>query len=182
MASGDDRTHIVRPSAPPQPRPHGRWHKLFVVPPAGEHRVIALGESVAWVWRHYLPSQRRFELCLDSIGQPCLLCQHHHGRDQSGYLAVLRGGQQETLVVTSSGWLHSPSLQRADGALRGYTIYAVRLHPRANGPLRLWLTGDHTDPRRLPAAWDVLAELDVRYGLAQRDPAAGDGPARRAAE
>jgi hypothetical protein len=182
MANDRDRAHVIRPSAPPQPRPNGRWHRLWVVPPSGEHRVIALGESVAWVWRHWLPGMGPMRFCLDSIGRECLLCRHHIGREQSGYLPVLRGDQQETMVITAGAWLRSASIQRADGALRGYTIHAMRLHARANGPLRVWVPGEHIDGRRLPTAWDVWAELDVRYGLASRDTAPGEDRDRRAAK
>lgn len=168
MTDPQGRAHRVRPCEPPQPRQPGRWHKLFVVPRSGEHRVIALGESVTWVWRHWMARRERFELCLEPLGQFCMLCKHQLGREKTGYLPALHGLDQVTMALTSSAWLHSQSLRTADGALRGYTIYAIRLHPRSNGPLRVWLPGDHTDPRRLPAAWDVLAELDVRYRVTDR--------------
>lgn len=171
MANHNRSRPTVRPSEPPNPRAPGRWHKLWVVPRSGEHRVICIGEKVVWVWRHYCPNRQRFLFCLDSIGQKCLLCESRHGREQSGYLPVLLGQEQRTMVVTSGAWLHSPSLRNADGDLRGYEVYAVRLHPRANGPLRVWLTGEHIDPRRLPSAWDVLRELDVRFGLAEQENA-----------
>lgn len=175
---GDRRAHITGVT-PPQGHGRERWHRLWVVPAGGEHWVDALGERVVWVWRHYLARQRRFALCLDTIGDACLLCQRHVGRERSGYLAIRIGVEQRTMVVTESGYRHSPSLQQHDGALRGYRIYATRIHAVANGPVRYWLPGDHTDGRRLPAAWDVLRELDVRYGLAHRDDpgSAGEPPA-----
>jgi hypothetical protein len=158
----------VTPCAPPAPTTPGRWHKLFVVPKTGEHSAYALAPSVTWLWRHYVRARGRFELCLEPSGQSCLLCQAHMGRDQSGYLPVLMGTAQVTMAITSGAWLSSRSLREMDGRLRGYLLRSMRLHPRVNGPLRVWLPGDVKDARALPAGWDVLSELDVRYGLAER--------------
>lgn len=174
MGQSNGRGARVRPSGPPDPRVPGRWHKLYVVPRDGEHRVTALGESVTWVWRHWCNNRGRFELCLQGLGEPCLLCQHRFGREQSGYLPVVHGSEQVTMVITAGAWLNGRSLREADGSLRGRALKAFRLHPRANGPLRVWLPGDSVDGRRLPPAWDVLAELDVRFGLASRDDQAAE--------
>lgn len=168
MSSHDRGRRGVRPTAPPSPRDPSRWHKLWVVPASGEHWATALGDRVVWVWRHYLHYKGRFELCLESVGLRCLLCDSHTGREHSGYLPVLLLREQRTMVVSAGAWLHSPSLRGMDGRLRGCEVYATRLHARHNGPLRIWLPGHSKDGRSLPAAWDVLAELDVRYGLAAR--------------
>jgi hypothetical protein len=144
------------------------------VPKTGEHTVIVLGDAITWVWRHYVRAKGRFEVCHADFGDPCLLCTAGLGRVQSGYLPVLLVADQVTLSVTSGAWLHSGSLRCHAGSLRGQRLKLFRLRPTVNGPLRAWLPGDSVDPRRLPPAWDILNELDIRYGFADRDAPAGE--------
>ena len=167
-----------RPCEPPGAH-HLPWRRLYQVPSHGVNYVVVLSNCLTFFPVHYDVEQRRFFPCLGHA-EECYGHQNGWPELIYGYCAVMTWPDRKLrlLAVPPAAYTNCPNAHLLLSNARGRILCLSRIIPSARGPIKMEVRGMVKPDEKLPACWEVTADVYRRFGLGFSDQGEAQEPER----